>query len=71
MKKLMMRFNTENKGNLFWRVIIEGEEHLADNVQFRVQTFTSRDMLPNGVMKWHISAFYEQLVWEGTELTVS
>ena len=71
MKKLMMRFNTENKGCLFWRVVIEGREYLADNVQFKVPTFTSQDLLPGAIKKWHISAVYEQLHWEGTNLTVS
>jgi hypothetical protein len=71
MKKLMMRFNTENKGCLFWRVVIEGQEQLADNVHFKVPTFTTQDLLPGDIKKWHISAFYEQLQWEGSNLVVS
>mgnify|MGYP003334607513 CR=1 FL=1 len=28
-KTLHLRFNTENTGNLFWRIIIDGKEILA------------------------------------------
>jgi hypothetical protein len=66
----MMRFNTENKGSLFWRVIIEGKEHLADNVTFHVSTYTSQDKIAEGVTKFHISCRYNKLTWSGTNLIV-
>jgi hypothetical protein len=69
-KSLKIRFNTENTGTLFWRVIIDGEEILADHINIEVPSYTSQDTLPDGRVKWHISADYNELVWEGTKLTV-
>lgn len=67
---LRLRFNTENVGELFWRVIINDEEHLANSVQLHVPSFTSQDILPNGKVKFHISCFFSSLVWEGKDLSV-
>jgi hypothetical protein len=69
-KTLKLRFNTENTGTLFWRALIDGEEHLADHVELKVPSYTSQDTLPDGRIKWHISADYTELVWEGTTLIV-
>ena len=69
-KTLKIRFNTENTGALFWRAIIDGKEHLADNIELKVPSYTSEDTLPDGRKKWHISADYNELVWEGTKLIV-
>lgn len=67
---IKIRFNTENTGTLFWRAIINGEEHLADNIEIKVPAHTSQDILPDGRVKWHISADYSELIWEGTKLIV-
>jgi hypothetical protein len=69
-KTLKIRFNTENTGTLFWRVIVDGEEILADHINVNVPSYTSQDVLPDGRIKWHISADYNELVWEGKKLTV-
>lgn len=69
-KTLKLRFNTENTGTLYWRAIYDGAEHLADHVDIRVPTYTTQDTLPDGRIKWHISADYTELVWEGTKLIV-
>ena len=69
-KTLKLRFNTENTGTLYWRALIDGEEHLADHVELKVPSYTSQDTLPDGRVKWHISADYNELVWDGKDLTV-
>jgi hypothetical protein len=69
-KLLQIRYNTENAGSLFWRVVIDGEEHLADGVNINVYSHTSQDTLPDGRVKFHISCYYNELVWEGKNLIV-
>ena len=64
MKTLKIRFNTLNNGCLFWRVIIDGEEYLADHVLIETNSKTTEDVLPNGDKKWHISVDYDSLKWE-------
>jgi hypothetical protein len=69
--RIMVRYNTENDGkSLFWRVIYGGNEYLADDVKFKVETFTTRDDIGGGVMKAHISAEYNDLDWTGHSLVV-
>ncbi|MGZ3884118.1 MAG: hypothetical protein ACXVPQ_10145 [Bacteroidia bacterium] len=67
---LLIRYNTENTGTLFWRVVIDGEEHLADSISILVPSHTSQDTLPDGRVKFHISCYYNELVWEEKKLTV-
>ena len=69
-KTLKLRFNTENTGTLFWRVLVDEKELLANNVFIKVPTHTSCDTLSDGRIKYHISCDYSELVWEGKDLTV-
>lgn len=67
-KIIKIRYNTENKGNLFWRVIADGKEVLADEVIFMSGCFTTRDRItPEGPCKAHVSAYYSKLEWALTE----
>ena len=70
MKRLMIRFNTENQGKLFWRVVVDGVEHLADSVTLYQPSSTSEDTLPDGKKKFHITCWYNRLTWNGTNLIV-
>lgn len=71
MKELKIRFNTENTdGVMVWRVLIDGKEHLASNVNIITPSYTTKDTLEDGRVKWHISAKYDELVWNGDKLTV-
>lgn len=67
---LQLRFNTENTGSLFWRVIVDSQEHLADDVKIEVPSFTTQDVLPDGRIKFHLSCRFNELIWEGTNLIV-
>jgi hypothetical protein len=57
--KIQIRFNTDKEkldpNAPAWRVLIEGEEHLAEKVEIMVPTWTSEDTLPDGRKKWHLS----------------
>ena len=69
-KLLRIRYNTENTGILFWRVVVDDVEHLADTISINVSTFTTCDKLPDGREKYHISCYYNDLVWDEKKLTV-
>lgn len=59
-----IRYNTQNKEgeNLFWRVLVDGVEHLVSNVYIGVPSYTSTDMV-NGIQKFHISCVCDKIVW--------
>lgn len=38
-----------------WRVLIDGQEYLAQNVRVEVPMWTTEDLLPTGQRKWHLS----------------
>jgi hypothetical protein len=74
MKKhsVKLRYNTECTDNhLFWRVLIDGREHLASHVHFNIPVTTTQDFLSDKqVTKHHISCESDSLIWEGDVLTV-
>lgn len=64
-KLLRLRYNTENKGTQFWRLIQEDEsELLADDVKIQVPTFTSMDQMKSGQIKGHLSCYYDKLSYD-------
>jgi hypothetical protein len=60
---LSLRFNTENQSSPFWRV-------LADEVKRLVPSFISQDVLPDSRIKFYLTCFYNEPIWEGNVLTV-
>lgn len=66
-RKIQIRFNTEKEriDNRVpaWRVLVDGQEHLAENVRVEVPMWTSEDLLPTGQKKWHLSCEGE-VHWE-------
>lgn len=70
MKDLKIRFNTENTdGILVWRVLIDGEEHFA-SIDIQVPSYTSKDILLDGRVKYHITVNYTHLIWEENRLII-
>lgn len=61
MSQVKIRFNTNYPLNSDkkWRVIVDGFQHLTDEVQILCGSFTSEDVVPDGnggtVTKYHIS----------------
>jgi hypothetical protein len=68
---IKIRFNTENKGCLFWRVLIDDTEYLAENINIKVPVNTSQDVLKDGRTKHHISCFCNQINWDKNNLIIS
>jgi len=70
---IKIRFNTECTDNrLYWRVLIDGIEHLAENVFINVPVYTSGDFLPEkNQIKHHISCESDNLVWEKDVLNIN
>lgn len=69
---IKLRYNTECKGenNLYWRVLIDGEQHLASNVIINVPVTTTMDFVENVGYKHHVSCKANNLIWKETELTI-
>jgi hypothetical protein len=79
MFKIQIRFNTVHNGNgLLWRVLINGVEHLASEVQAMNTGFkTSTDEIGtdaegNKIFKQHITILTaNEPVWNGTVVFLS
>jgi hypothetical protein len=56
---IQIRFNTEKEkigAHLqSWRVIVDGEERLAEQIRIAVPSWTTEDIISTGQKKWHIS----------------
>jgi hypothetical protein len=55
-----IRFNTKYPAasDQKWRIIVDGIEHLVDDIEIKCKSFTSGDLVNvdgQDVMKWHIS----------------
>jgi hypothetical protein len=69
--KIQIRFNTEHGlSNLYWRVIVDDKEFLAKSVQLEVSSFSTTDTLADGRIKHHITAIYNELIWNEDSLVV-
>lgn len=74
MDDIKIRYNTDrdkiNPDLLPWRVLINDVEHLASHVDVRVFSTTSEDVLPTGVIKWHI-ACKGHVTWNDSKCTIT
>ena len=68
---IKIRYNTLCEDNhLFWRVLINGVEHVASNIIIEIPMFTTRDLVfdPNKnqmVDRHHISCEANEVIWKG------
>lgn len=53
-----------------WRVLYEGCEHFAREVSIEVPCWTTQDVLPEGVTKWHFSCEGKP-EWDGEKLRIT
>lgn len=66
-----IRYNTLCEDNhLYWRVLIDGEEHICSNVIVEIPLHTTRDIVydPNrsqNVDKHHMSCKAHEVIWKG------
>lgn len=73
MSEIKIRYNTNAKSNneLHWRVLIDGIEHLASNVQINTHCYTTKDEIEGVGTKWHISCKSDSVVWVGTKCIIN
>ncbi len=57
MKKVDIRFNTNfpTKSQYEWRVLIDGQETLVNNVIINTPCYTTSSFIEGHGMKWHIT----------------
>lgn len=68
---IKLRYNTTCTDNkLYWRVLINGIEHLASDVKIHVPVQTTQDVIEGVGLKHHISCKGENLVWNESELSI-
>jgi hypothetical protein len=66
-----IRYNTLCDDNhMFWRVLINGEEHVCSNIVVETPIHTTRDIVfdPNrkqNVDKHHFSCTANEVIWKG------
>jgi hypothetical protein len=66
-----VRWNTQCEDDYhYWRIIVDGIEHLCSNVIFEVPVHTTRDEVWDSVRatkvdKHHVSCFANEVIWEG------
>lgn len=71
-KEIKIRFNTlAGESHLKWRVLIDGIEHLASEVNVLVPTITTKDQIEGVGEKWHITCKPEVIEWHGDKITLS
>lgn len=65
MFNVKVRYNTTvSDDHLYWRVLINGVEHLASEVIFEVPTYTTKDEIEGVGTKHHISCYAEEIIWD-------
>ena len=66
MHEIKIRYNTEKDKSDHslpaWRVLVDGVEFLATEVDIQVASKTTEDVLSAEITKWHISCF-GHLIW--------
>lgn len=57
MRKVDIRFNTNfpSKSQYEWRVLVDGEENLVNNVRIETPCYTTSTFIEGHGMKWHIT----------------
>ena len=71
--EIKIRYNTEcTDGKLFWRVLLNGVEHLAEHVIIEVPSETTCDYLPDkNAYKHHITCVASQYEWKDKVLIIT
>ena len=72
MNKIQIRYNTHatEENDLRWRIIINGEDFLADSIEIRCPCRTTQDWIEGIGMKWHITCENAQFQWKGQSCIV-
>lgn len=69
---IKIRYNTEKDKTdsrlPAWRVLVNGEEQLAESITIETRSWTSVDEIEPGRIKWHISC-EGRVVWDAQKKT--
>jgi hypothetical protein len=70
--KIQIRYNTNAQPNdtLHWRVLINGVEYLASDIDIQTPCRTTKDHIEGIGWKWHITCESDTIVWEGTKCVI-
>lgn len=61
--EIKIRYNTENTTDLYWRLLINGTENLCSDVVINCPSYTSRDIIADGRIKFHITCDACEIKW--------
>ena len=71
-KEIKIRYNHDaGETNLKWRILIDGIEHTASDIEVLVPSTTTRDMIEGVGEKYHITCRPERIVWEGSKVILT
>jgi hypothetical protein len=76
MTDIKVRWNTQCKDDHnYWRILIDGKEHICSNVIFKIPTHTTKDIVYDTIRnqeveKHHISCSATEVIWEGDVVIV-
>lgn len=73
MKKIIkIRYNTAVVDDfLYWRVLIDGVEHLASDIKINVPTYATKDYVEGVGIKHHITCESDNVVWNKENKSVT
>lgn len=73
---IKVRWNTQCKDDHnYWRILIDGQEHICSNIIFEIPVHTSRDIVWDSVRnqevdKHHVSCKASEVIWDGDVVIV-
>lgn len=67
--KIRYNHNVGDTG-LFWRVIINGVEYLASDLEIHGAAYTTQDEIPGVGMKYHITCEADSIRWENDKIVL-
>ena len=72
MSRVSIRYNHDSGDtNLRWRVLIEGKENLASDVEILTASTTTKDIIEGVGEKYHITCDPSVIRWEGGKVILS
>ena len=71
-KEIKLRYNNDaGTSNLKWRILIDGIEHTASDIEVLVPSTTTRDVIEGVGEKFHITCRPSKIVWNGTKVILT
>jgi uncharacterized membrane protein len=71
MHLVKIRYNHDaGDSGLFWRVIINGVEHLAKDIEIHGMAYTTQDEIAKVGKKYHITCEVDTIYWEETKIVL-